>query len=238
MARRPRKVASSSSRAVCAAGGNSASYGRETDKSLTVCDLHGGLLVGRDEKAGFIFSKNWTIAGSRHAPEFPSTRAHYSREARFCKTEFPSPRAVPALEGQPPCRHFASIRLWGETNDELASRQLLPSFFFLHTSDLTPPRPRCFAGREKLAPTSRTRLPSVRPARAQQSRTTARRGVAAEPGKFFVVRPEDVVAFRGHGWLYPQTAPRAIHSIRPRPSRNEDLNIALKRILGKRTNPE
>ncbi len=33
------------------------------------------------------FSKNWTIAGSRHAPEFPSTRAHYSRGERYCKNE-------------------------------------------------------------------------------------------------------------------------------------------------------
>ena len=51
------KGPSSSSRAVCAAGGNSASLGRETGKSLSVCDLRGGLLVEMDEKAGFIFPK-------------------------------------------------------------------------------------------------------------------------------------------------------------------------------------
>ena len=56
-ARGPRKVQSSSSRAVCAAGGNSASLGRETGKSLSVCDLRRGLLVDMDEKAGFIFPK-------------------------------------------------------------------------------------------------------------------------------------------------------------------------------------
>ena len=102
MAREPRRVQSSSSRAVCAAKGNSATSGRETgsSKCLAACDLRGGKLVGIDENTGFIIPKNWTIAGSRHAPELPGTADIIHERAVIATTEInPGLRGVRSTPG-------------------------------------------------------------------------------------------------------------------------------------------
>ena len=70
-----------------------------------------GRLSGRNGRVSRLhFPKIGRSRGSRHAPEFPGTRAHYSRRGRYCKNENPLPRSP--LPGLDHARIHQLLRSW------------------------------------------------------------------------------------------------------------------------------